>query len=286
MNMKTRPEALCLEHAIKALWGATAMPFSSQCSRPFQTPEREGIRENIEQLIGLRTCGILCGPNGVGKSYLTGQLMGALPEKAWRIHALFHSSLTGTDLLRALCRQAGLEPRMRKSDNVAALTQHWENLRPIQALLVIEEAQNLSTAALEEIRLLSCARRDTASPFSLLMVGDESFPARLRMAIHRPLLDRIGYQFSLKALTQEQSRQYLQARLEGVGIHAEIFAPAAEQLVLSAAEGVPRHLNHLAQRSLESAAKAQSSTIDPEHVQQALAQLPWLAPLASSLNAN
>ena len=67
-------------------------------------------------------------------------------------------------------------------------------------IFVLEEAQNLSACAIEEVRLLTCARTDTRPPFSLLLVGDDSLLARLQMGIHRGLLSRLGFCLCLRPL--------------------------------------------------------------------------------------
>jgi len=54
--------------------------------------------------------------------------------------------------------------------------------------MVLDDAQNISATALEELRLLSCARRDTQPPFSLLLLGDEQLLPRLQMGINAPLV--------------------------------------------------------------------------------------------------
>lgn len=281
MNTKTIP----LETALKTLWGATTMPFTGGAgiggtsAAPFETEASQTVRTRLLQLIGLRTCGVLHAGNGVGKSHLVGQVLESLPEKAWQTHHLSHSSLSGSDLLRALCRQAGIPPRLRRSDNIAELEEHWNALGSRQALVVLDEAQNLSVTALEEIRLLTCARRDTRQPFSLLFVGDDTLLPRLKMAVNRPLLARISYRLTLAPLTPEEATAYLQARLRAASIHSDPFEPAALELIVAAADGLPRNLNHLAARSLEDAARENTAAITTAHVTAALEQLPWLAPL-------
>jgi hypothetical protein len=60
---------------------------------------------------------VICGV--CAKSYLCGCFNEKLPEKRYKILSLAHSSLTGSDLIRHLCRQLGLQPQMRRSNNVA-----------------------------------------------------------------------------------------------------------------------------------------------------------------------
>jgi type II secretory pathway predicted ATPase ExeA len=115
------------------------------------------------------------------------------PEKRYKILSLAHSSLTGSDLIRSLCRQLGVQPQMRRSDNVANIHAALGQLGSRWPLLVLEEAQNFSASALEEVRLLTCARSDTRPPFSLLLIGEDSLLPRLQMGINHALISRLGF---------------------------------------------------------------------------------------------
>ena len=217
----------------------------------------------------------------MGKSYLWGCFTEKLPEKRYKILSLVHSSLTGSDLIRALCRQLGVQPQMRRSDNVDHIHAAFAQLGSRWPLLVLEEAQNLSAAALEEVRLLTCARPDTRAPFSLLLVGDDSLLPRLQLGINRALVSRLGFALALSRLEPAQSRDYVTARLRAVGVHANPFEDQALELLIQAAGGLPRAINHLAQRAIEAAAACATATISATHVQAALDRLPWLNCLAA-----
>jgi type II secretory pathway predicted ATPase ExeA len=138
----------------------------------------------------------------------------------------------------------------------------------------------LSATALEEVRLLTCDRRDTQPPFSLLLVGDEQLLPRLQMRINAPLLARLSFCLRLEPWTADQLSGYVQDRLEQVGIHANPFEAPALALLLQAGNGLPRLFNHLAQRSLEEAVAQNSRTVTSAQVQRALELLPWVAQLA------
>jgi hypothetical protein len=131
-------------------------------------------------------------------------------------------------------------------------------------------------SAIEEVPLLTCARTDTRPSFSLLLIGDDSLLARLQMGIHRGLLSRLGFCLCLRPLDPAQSRDYIAARLRAAAIRANPFEDNALELLIQAADGLPRAINHLAQRALEEAACAASASISAAHVQNALDQLPWL----------
>jgi type II secretory pathway predicted ATPase ExeA len=279
MNALTHPPEL--DSALKSLWGASQLPFAAEVETPYASESFEQIRHRLQQLVGVRACGLLHGPNGVGKSLLIQHFLRSLPEKRYKTLVLSHSSVTGTDLLRLLCSELGQRVRMRRSDNVLLIRQGWQQLDRLWPVVVMDEAQNLSATALEELRLLSCDRRDTQPPFSLLLVGDEQLLPRLQMGINAPLLARLSFCLRLEPWTPEQLRGYVQARLEQVGIHANPFEAPALNLLLQAGNGLPRLLNHLAQRALEEAATQNSRTVTTAHMQRALELLPWVTRLAS-----
>jgi type II secretory pathway predicted ATPase ExeA len=270
-----------LESALKSLWGASQSPFAAAVTKPYASPSFSQMRHRLEQLVSVRASGLLHGPNGVGKTFLAQHFLQALPDKRYKSLVLSHSSVTGTDLLRLVCGELGQNPRMRRSDNVTLIRQGWQQLDRVWPILVLDEAQNLSATALEEIRLLTCDRRDTQPPFSLVLIGDEQLLPRLQMGINAPLLARLSFCLELKPWSHQELADYIPARLQEVGIHSDPFEPAALQLLIQAGRGLPRLLNHLAQRALEEAALDNSRAITSAHVQRALELMPWVARLAS-----
>lgn len=264
---------------LKTLWGASHAPFAAAVAQPFFSPTFTELTRRLEQLVAVRAGGLLHGPHGVGKTLLIQHFLQSLPEKRFKTFFISHSSVTGSDLLRLLCMELGRTPRMRRGDNLHEIRLAWQQLDRIWPVLVLDEAQNLSAAYLEEIRLLSCDRRDTQAPFSLLLVGDEQLLPRLQMGINAPLLARMGFSLFLPSWSPPDAQAYLQARLADAGIHANPFDAAAAQLLLQAANGLPRLLNHLAQRALEAAAAQNSRQVTTAHIHSALELMPWIAKL-------
>lgn len=261
----------------KSLWGASVIPFCAGVKPALEHPDFQLLSTRISQLCAIGSSGLLHGVNGVGKSYLISYLLEhKLPEKQFKPLLLTHSSLTGSDLLRSLCLRLSLTPKLRRSDNVAAITNAWQSLGNCWPVLIVEEAQNLSAVALEELRLLSCAKLE-ALPFSLILVGDNSLLAKLQLGVHAPLRSRLGYSLKLAALNSQQSRQYLEHGLRSASIHTNPFQPEAFELLILACGGLPRIINHLAQRAMEAAALERSAEVTAAHVQSGIDRMPWLA---------
>jgi len=266
---------------LKTLWGANAPPFAETITTIFETAEVTQTLGQLEQLIRLKASGVLCGDNGTGKSLLLDALLDRLSEKEFVAVKHTHTSFTGADLLRSLCRAYGLAPALRRSDNVHSLLKHWQGLGTVHPVIVVDEAQQLDSRALEELRLL-CADRarltgqERTSAFSLLLCGDLDLLPTLSMGVNRPLRSRLGFCLRTSSFTETQTQQYVLFRWQAVGVAACPFDAQALTLLHQAASGVPRTINQLGMLATALAARAQSSTVTPAHVQHALTQIPWL----------
>lgn len=277
----TRSEPPALDLALKTLWGASRWPGLAEGAVVTAHPAWQETIRRLDQLIGVHNSGVLHGPHGVGKSTLLYRWSERLAPKQYHCLRLAHSSLMGSDLLRQLVKLGGKVPLYRRGDNVLLLAELWQEWAPAWPLVIIEEAQDLNVAVLEELRLLTCARADATPPFSLLLCGDEDLLGRLELGINRALVSRLGFCLRLESWPADALRDYLQQRLAEVGIHASPFEPAAETLLLQSAQGLPRTVNALLQRAMEQAALATRRTVTTADVQAALDALPWLArPLA------
>ena len=270
-----------LEHQLKALWGATAMPFGKTVRAPFRWPGFDRAHSRLHQAIALRSSGVLTAPNGAGKSYLLAHCLGQLPDKQYAVINLHHTSLTGSDILRSLCHRLGQKPRFRRSDTIELIGQSWGKLEGRFPLLVIDEAQNLAAPALEELRLLGCAHLDARPLFGLILAGDEDLLPRLQLGINRSLLTRLGFCIALEPVEPDQAAAYIQTRLREVSMPEDTIESAACQLLWQASDGALRTINLLARQAIQNAAEEQTATIAPAHVQQAIEQLPWFAPALS-----
>lgn len=276
MSVKST-EAASLDVALKTLWGAARWPGMPDGQVVTTHPSWPEACRRLDQLVAVHASGVLHGPNGVGKSTLLYHWSARLSPKQYRIVRLAHSSLMGSDLLRHLVRLGGKPPAYKKGDNVALLTELWQEWAPAWPVLIIEEAQDLAIAALEELRLLTCARSDASPPFSLILCGDADLLGRLELNVNRALVSRLGFCLHLTPWPAEGFGEYLRQRLAEVGIHTSPFEPAAETLLLQAAAGIPRVLNALLQRAMEQAALANRRIVNSGDVQTALDSLPWLA---------
>jgi type II secretory pathway predicted ATPase ExeA len=266
-----------LEITLRTLWGAKRWPGMADSTVVLEHPGWSECMRGLDQLVALRSSGVLHGAHGMGKSYLLYRWSERLSSKQYRLIQLSHCSLAGGDLLRHLVRMTGKPPKFRKSDNVATLADTWKEWAPVWPVLVVEEAQDLSVASLEELRLLTCARSDSQQPFSLILCGDDGLLPRLELTINRALLSRMTSSLQMKPWPQDKLREYLVERLAEAGIHGDILEPQAMTLLLQAAKGSPRMVNALLQRSMEQAALANRRVLTLADAQAGVNAVPWAA---------
>jgi len=274
MTVKSTEQSL--DVALKTLWGASRWPGMAEGEVVLSHPSWQEAYRRLDQLAGVHASGVLHGPNGVGKSTLLYRWSERLSPKQYRFLRMAHGSLMSSDLLRHLVRLGGKTAMYRKGDNVALLSELWQEWAPAWPIVVIEEAQDLAIAALEELRLLTCARTDATTPFSLVLCGDEDLMGRLDLGVNKALVSRLGFCLHLERWPAESFSEYLHRRLAEVGVHSSPFEPAAETLLLQSAQGIPRTLNALLQRAMEQAALANRRLVTSADVQVALDALPWL----------
>lgn len=119
-----------------------------------------------------------------------------------------------------------------------------------RCVLVVDEAQNLSEKALEELRLLTNINADKDLLLQIVLVGQPELRDRLRKPNLVQFVQRIGADFHLSALNAEETAQYIDHRLVTAGGKVGLFEPAAVRFIHHQGGGVPRLINSLCDTAL------------------------------------
>jgi type II secretory pathway predicted ATPase ExeA len=142
--------------------------------------------------------------------------------------------------------------------------------RPI---LIVDEAHNLRSEVLEDLRLLTNYQMDAENRLCLLLVGQAELRRRLGMAAYEALSQRIVVRFHVAGLGRDEIGLYLVHLLRLAGTELPLLEPAAVEAVFQATQGLPRKVNLLAHHALLAAALARAKVVTAEHVQAALAEV-------------
>lgn len=112
-------------------------------------------------------------------------------------------------------------------------------------VLIVDEAQNLSVKALEELRLLSNVNIDADIFMQLVLTGQPELSDKLNLPELEQFAQRIGVEYHLRALSYPETQKYIEHRMEVAGANHKIFTNEACAAIFCYSEGVPRRINNL-----------------------------------------
>lgn len=136
-----------------------------------------------------------------------------------------------------------------------------------RTILIIDEAQNLASDTLEQLRMLSNINADKDQPLQLILVGQPQLKELLGSPQLAQFAQRISSDFHLRPLNNGEVAQYIDYRLNAVGARGRLFSPEACTMIAQASSGIPRAINILCDTALVYgfAARADQITIDVVH---------------------
>lgn len=137
-----------------------------------------------------------------------------------------------------------------------------EYSRNRRVVLIVDEAQHLGPAQLEQLRMLSNVNADKHQLLQLILVGQPELLALLRQPQLEQFAQRIGVDYHLQPLDPDETRLYVRHRLEVAGGSQELFGPGTYELIWSKTRGVPRLINLLCDMALVYAYAEQKPTVD------------------------
>jgi general secretion pathway protein A len=138
------------------------------------------------------------------------------------------------------------------------------------ALIIIDEAQNLSVETLEQLRVLSNVETDKEKLIQVLLLGQEELLSRLETHELRQLNQRITVRFFLNPLERSEVLKYMQHRIERAGVRKKItFTRAAVREIYRFSRGIPRLINMISNRCLIAGFVRETTVIDKSIVKRA-----------------
>lgn len=200
---------------------------------------------------------VLTGEVGTGKTTLLNMLMQWLQRQRAATAFVFNTQLSVNDLLEYVMADFGIPCESRSKGALLMQLNRWLLERhdagePV--VLVVDEAQNLSSVLLEEIRLFTNMETYTEKLLQIVLSGQPELEVKLQQPILRQLRQRIALHCRTNRLSHEETRGYIAQRLLIAGANGkEYFSPEAIERVHVNAGGIPRLINVLCDNALISA---------------------------------
>ncbi len=218
----------------------------------------EQHREALAHLVyGVNSEGgfvLLTGEVGTGKTTVCRCLLEQVPEHS-SIAFILNPKLSVIELLATICDEFGIPyPEGAASSKIfvdlinAYLLDAHANGR--KAILIIDEAQNLSSDVLEQLRLLTNLETNRNKLLQIILLGQPELKDKLSKPELRQLSQRIIARYHLGSLSKKDIRAYVSHRLAVAGLKKEIFPDSTINRLFVLTGGVPRLINVICDRAL------------------------------------
>ncbi len=240
-----------------AYFGFKESPFSI-APDPRYLYMTEQHREALAHLVyGLNSeggCILLTGEVGTGKTTVCRCLLEQIPEQS-NIALVFNPKITATELLETICDELGIEyPAGENSvktyiDCINAFLLQ-ANAAGQKTVLIIDEAQNMDSTVLEQLRLLTNLETNQRKLLQIIILGQPELLEILSRENMRQLAQRITARFHLNPLSRNELKAYISHRLAVAGSNVQLFDEKTIKRLYQLSNGIPRIINIICDRAL------------------------------------
>ncbi|MHB9096522.1 MAG: ExeA family protein [Syntrophales bacterium] len=197
---------------------------------------------------------VVTGGIGTGKTTLCRALLAGL-DGTTASALIFNPALSDIELLKTINQEFGIRmvgrgTKKRYLDGLNAfLMRNFAAGK--NAVLLIDEAQNLSHSVLEQIRMLSNLETVREKLIQIVLLGQPELRRLLGLPSLRQLNERITVRYDLKPLVREDVRRYIEHRLATAGAETSgVFTVGSYALISRLSRGIPRRINAICDRAL------------------------------------
>lgn len=261
----------------QAFYGFQEMPFNITPDPRFLylSPTHHDALQHLKYGVQERKGFIvLVGEVGCGKTTLCRRFLNEIDTERFDTALILNPRVTETQMLKAILTELG-ETKLARSqvDLVAQMNRVLlERIhRGRDIVLIIDEAQNLSFAVLEQIRLLSNLETDQQKLLQIVLMGQPELKEVLAREDLRQLRQRILVHYELHPLSLEDTRHYIHHRLTlAGGMGRPGFTPWALRAIHKGSKGIPRIVNNLCDKAMLSAFIRESDEVNYWDVRRAI----------------
>jgi len=226
----------------------------------------------------------IVGEVGTGKTMICRSFLREL-RTDFNIAYIFNPAINELELLQTINSELGLPGKSKSKKQLVDLLNSFllkERAKGHRVVVIIDEAQDLQPNVMEQLRLLSNLETDTEKLIQIVLIGQPELDKVLAKDDLRQLRQRITIQWELLPLNLEETRGYIQHRLNvALGKGKVRFSRQAVETVYRYSRGIPRMINVICDRTLLIAYTESTKKIVPDIVKTAVKDIGNLAPLNS-----
>jgi general secretion pathway protein A len=221
---------------------------------------------------------VLTGEVGTGKTTLVHYLLDRLNHGSTQTKTafLFNPTLTADDFIEYILKDLGVQVQGgTKGDHLHLLHESLINFykNGERVVLIIDEAQGLNPALLEEVRLLSNLETSKSKLLQIILVGQPELDKTLSQQSFRQLRQRVNMRYHLSPLSQKETKEYIEKRIRIAGGKDSIFSKTAIKEIFVRSKGTPRLVNIICDNALLTGYAADQKVVDKNIIKEAAKDL-------------
>lgn len=220
---------------------------------------------------------LLTGEVGTGKTTVCRCLLQQLPDNT-RLAFVLNPKLNSVELLATICDELKID-YPENCDSLKLLTDKLSEYlltcyqQNLNVVVMIDEAQNLETEVLEQIRLLTNLETNQKKLLQIILVGQPELQEKLALRELRQLAQRITARYHLRPLNLKETIAYILHRVRIAGCHQVLFSRQSIERLHLKTGGIPRLVNTICDRALFAAASRNKERVDIKIMNQAIKEI-------------
>ncbi len=220
---------------------------------------------------------VITGEIGSGKTTVCRTLLSRL-DRHTQVALITNTHLNSKDLLTMVLEDLEIEHGSGSKAKLLSLLNDYlidQIQRDNNVVLIIDEAQNLKPAVLEEIRMLSNLETETEKLIQIILLGQPELKQKLALSRLEQLRQRVALYFHLTPLNEEETKEYILHRLKiASGTDHQYLTPEALDLVYQFSKGVPRLVNQICDSAFLTGYVNETRVIDDQLMKEVINEAP------------
>lgn len=259
-----------------SFFGLTCNPFEKQGSvsgECFQSRDFQEMTGALGHAKNGRGIAVFTSPPGAGKTFAVRDFVRKLNPNLYQTAYICLSTVSIAEFYKQLCSALGIPPKGGKPGMFRAIQEQiWylykEKRQPL--ILIVDEAQYLNTAILNDLKMLMNYDYDSLNCFTLILCGESYLNSTLRKPVHEALRQRITVHYEFRGLSDEEVPAYVRHKIRSAGGSEQIINEAAMSALNSMSQNNPRVIDNIMSDALVVAMQAGKHVIDAEVILSAV----------------
>ena len=254
----------------KPFYGFNKNPFDKQSlaeKDAFLSKDHREATSRLSYLKNIRGIGVFTSAPGFGKTFALRCFAKSLDRNLHEVAYICLSTVSLTEFYRQFCASLGIDaphgkPAMFKAIQDRLFHLFKEKKKPF--LLIFDEAHELSSDILKDLKMIMNYDFDSLNCFTLVLAGEPHLNRILEKPIHEALRQRIAIHYSFSGLTDAETEQYVLHKLRIAGAAESILGEGTLPAIIGYARGCPRLLDNLMNEALLLGAQLEKSSLNTE----------------------